>query len=148
MNKYNSEGYLDPTAYEALTAVHKEQRNQKKPYRPLVFLCSPLASDIEGNILKARRYSKFMVDKGAIPLAPHLLFPQFLDEGDKAQRDLGIFFGLVLLGKCEEIWVFGDRSPAGSFASTGMQMEIAKARKRGMIIRFFDENCEEVQPFA
>ena len=142
MNKYNSEGYPDPTAYEALTAVHKEQKSQNKIYRPLVFLCSPLAGDIDGNTQNARQYAKFMVEQGAIPLAPHLLFPQFLDEGDKAQRELGIFFGLVLLGKCEEIWVFGG------FASKGMQMEIAKARKRGMIIRFFDETCEEVQPFA
>ena len=142
MNKYNSEGYHDPTAYEALSAVVHEQKIQRKPYRPLVFLCSPLAGDIEGNIWNARRYAKFMVEKGAIPLAPHLIYPQFLDENDKAQRDLGIFFGLVLLGKCEEIWAFG-----GS-ASKGMQMEIAKARKRGMTIRFFDEKCEEVQPFA
>ena len=142
MNKYNSEGYPDPTAYEALTAVHQEQKSKTKIYRPLVFLCSPFAGDIEGNIQNARQYAKFMVEQGAIPLAPHLLFPQFLDEGDKSQRDLGIFFGLVLLGKCEEIWAFGG------YASKGMQMEVAKARKRSMTIRFFDENCEEVHPFA
>ena len=29
MNKYNAEGYYDPTAYEALTAVEKEAK--KKP---------------------------------------------------------------------------------------------------------------------
>lgn len=142
MNKYNSEGYPDPTAYEALSAVAHEQKMQKKPYRPLVFLCSPLADDIERNIQSARRYAKFIVKKGAIPLAPHLLYPHFLDEHDKAQRDLGIFFGLVLLGKCDELWAFG-----GS-ASKGMQTEIAKARKRSITIRFFNDKCEEVQPFA
>jgi hypothetical protein len=30
MNKYNAEGYYDPTAYEALSAVEKEAK--KKPY--------------------------------------------------------------------------------------------------------------------
>lgn len=142
MNKYNSEGYPDPTAYEALTAVHQEQKSQKKMYRPLVFLCSPLAGNVERNIENARRYSKFTVEQGAIPLAPHLLFPQFMDDGDRAQRELGIFFGLVLMGKCDEVWAFGGH------ASKGMQIEIAKARKRGMAVRFFGENCEEVLPFA
>ena len=37
MDKYNSEGYPDPTAYEALTAVTKSEA-PKKTYRPLVYL--------------------------------------------------------------------------------------------------------------
>jgi len=140
MNKYNSEGYYDPTAYAALMAVEKEAK--KKPYRPLVFICSPLAGNIERNQENARRYSKFAVEQGAIPLAPHLLFPQFMDDSDKAQRDLGIFFGLVLMGKCDEMWVFG-----GS-ASAGMKLELIKARKRSMHIRFFNTHCQEVPPYA
>ena len=135
MNKYNSEGYYDPTAYEALTAVEKEAK--KKPCRPLVFICSPLAGEIETNLANARRYSKFAVEQGAIPLAPHLLFPQFMDDGDKAQRDLGIFFGLVLMGKCDEMWVFGET------ISSGMKIEITKAKKRGLRIRYYNDQCEE-----
>ena len=148
MNKYNSEGYPDPTAYEALTAVHKEQKSQKKIYRPLVFLCSPLATgvrltgNVEQNIENARRYSKFTVEQGAIPLAPHLLFPQFMDDGNRAQRELGIFFGLVLLGKCDEVWAFGGT------VSEGMRREIAKAKKRGIPIKYWSDECEEVLPFA
>lgn len=136
VNKLNGEGYHDPTAYEALTAVaHSEKR--RKSYKPLVFICSPLAGNIEVNIGNAKQYSKFAVDKGTIPLAPHLLFPQFLDESDKTQRDLGIFFGLVLLGKCDEMWVFGESY------SAGMKIEIAKAEKRGIPIRYFDTECRE-----
>ena len=136
VSKLNGEGYHDPTAYEALSAVERE--SHKKLYRPLVFICSPLAGYIERNIGSARRYSKFAVEQGAIPLAPHLIFPQFMDENDKAQRDLGIFFGLVLLGKCDEMWVFGGT------VSQGMGIEIAKARKRGLPIRRFSEQCREV----
>lgn len=136
VSKLNSEGYHDPTAYEALTAVDKEAR--KKPYRPLVFICSPLAGDVERNLENARRYSRYAVEQGAIPLAPHLLFPQFLDDGDKMQRDLGIFFGLVLMGKCDGMWVFGETP------SSGMKMEIVKANKRGLPIRYFNEQCQEV----
>lgn len=140
VNKYNSEGYHDPTAYEALLKVEREAK--KQPYRPLVFICSPLAGDVERNLQNARRYSSFAVERGVIPFAPHLLFPQFLDDGNEAQRDLGLFFGLVLMGKCDEVWLFGD------CISKGMRLELAKARKRGMTVRFFDKQCEEVQPFA
>ena len=135
INKLNSEGYHDPTAYEALTAIEKEMK--EKQYRPLVFICSPLAGDFEKNLRNARRYSKYGVEQGTIPVAPHLLFPQFMDDGDKSQRDLGIFFGLVLLGKCDEIWVFGSE------ISQGMKMEIAKAKKRGLRIRHYNDQCEE-----
>lgn len=136
INKYNGEGYPDPTAHEALTAVQKEEK--KKPYRPLVFVCSPLAGAVTQNLANARRYSRFAVDRGAIPVTPHLLYTQFLDDTDNEQRQLGLFFGLVLLRKCEELWVFGSRY------SKGMRAEIAKARKHGMRIRFFNEQCEEV----
>lgn len=136
INKHNAEGYPDPTAYAALTAVEKEAKKQK--YRPLVFVCSPLAGDVKHNLANARRYSRFAVDSGVIPFTPHLLYPQFLDDTDKAERSLGIFFGLVFLSRCEELWVFGR------VYSKGMRVEMAKARKRGMKIRFFNEQCEEV----
>jgi hypothetical protein len=146
MSKCNSEGYHDPTACDAIAAVIREEkakaRTQVKAYRPLIFICSPLAGEVERNIINARRYSRFAVDKGAIPIAPHLLYPQFLDDGNPSERELGLFFGLVLLGKCEEVWAFGG------VVSEGMNAEIAKARKRGMPIRYFNDRCEEVQPFA
>lgn len=140
INKFNSEGYYDPTTYEALINIQKE--NKKKAYRPLVFICSPLAGEVEKNIENAKHYSRFVVGKGAIPFAPHLLYPQFLDDNDEVQRSLGIFFGLVLMGKCEEVWVFGGT------LSKGMRLEIAKAKKRNMTIRYWNEDCEEVHPFA
>jgi len=146
MNKYNSEGYYDPTAYEALTAVDRETVSRtparRKIYRPLVFICSPFAGDVEQNLENARRYSKYAAEQGAIPFAPHLIFPQFMDDNDKSQRDLGIFFGLVLLGKCDAMWVFGGT------LSRGMKLEITKAQKRGLTIKFFNGRCEEVPPYA
>ena len=43
VNKYNGEGYHDPTTYEALTKIDREEK--KKAYKPLVFICSPLATE-------------------------------------------------------------------------------------------------------
>ena len=135
MDKYNSEGYPDPTAAEALENVAKEER--VKAWKPCVFICSPYAGDIQNNTIKTRRYLKFAADHCAIPFAPHLLYPQILDESNAAQRELGLFFGMVWLCKCDELWVFGDT------VSAGMAQKIARAQKRRMPIRYFSTDCEE-----
>ena len=137
MNLKNSEGYPDPTAGIALANVAKSEKETNR-YRPLVYIASPFAGDAERNTERARGYCRLAVSKGCIPLAPHLLYPQFMDDDDREMRELGIFFALVLLGKCDEIWVFGERR------SEGMEREIAKARKRNMPIRYFNSRCEEV----
>lgn len=115
-------------------AARKEKR-----YRPLVYICSPFAGDTEHNIIRALGYCRFAVSKGYIPLAPHLHYPQFMDDGNREERDLGLNFALVLLSKCDELWVFGHR------VSDGMAREISKAKKQGIPIRHFTEKCEEVQ---
>ena len=76
--------------------------------------------------------------QGYIPFAAHLFFPQFLSDRDKEQRALGMFMGMVYLDGCRECWVFG------STVSSGMDAEIERARKRGLILRYFTEACEEV----
>ena len=136
VNKYNAEGYIDPTAYEALTKI--EQEAKRCSYRPLVFICSPYAGNREWNTQRARGYCRFAVAQNCIPIAPHLLFPQFMEEDDPQQRSLGIFFGLVLQSKCKEVWVFGDR------ITKGMAVEIQKARERSIPLRYFTELCVEV----
>jgi len=135
MDRRNSEGYPDPTAYEALTAVAKSE----KPYLPLVYIASPFAGDTDTNTGRARGYCRFAVSKGCIPIAPHLHYPQFMDDGDREQRELGLFFALVLLGKCDELWVFGEK------ISKGMAAEITKAKKRGMPIKYYNHKCEVLE---
>lgn len=78
------------------------------------------------------------MDSGYIPLAPHLYFPQFMDDGNRAERDLALFMDIVLLSRCDQLWVFGER------ISKGMSMEIEKAKRKGQPIRRFDFNCREV----
>ena len=137
MDKRNSEGYLDPTAAEALANVSREERAKANKYRPLVYICSPYSGEIEYNLSRARGYCRLAVSKGYIPLAPHLHFPQFMDDGDSEQRKLGLFFAKVLLGKCDEIWVFGSR------ISEGMERELETAERRSILIRRFTDKGEE-----
>ncbi len=138
IERFNSEGYFDITTYGALTKIEKEERAARKAaaYRPLVYICSPYSGDVEKNTCRARAYSRFAVVKHAIPIAPHLLYPQFMDED--TERELALFMGIVLLGKCDEVWVFGDT------ISEGMAAEIARAKKQRKTIRYFTEGLEEV----
>jgi len=138
IDKYNAEGYYDPTAYEAMTIIEKEER-ALRAFRPIVYICSPYAGDTESNIKAAQKYSRFAVNKGYIPIAPHLLFPQFLNDTDPTERKLGLFFGNALMSKCSEVWVFGER------ISAGMESEIKRARWKNYRLRYFSESCEEVQ---
>lgn len=145
INKFNHEGYYDPTVYQALTNIQAEQRalrrqhtDPQRPYRPMVFICSPYEDDILNSERKARVFSKFAVKQDTIPVTPHLLYPQFMNEDDPADRARALFFGLVLLGKCDQIWVFGNQ------ITKGMAREIRKAQAKGIRVRYFTEDCKEV----
>lgn len=137
ISKYNSEGYPDPTAFGALSSIGNETR-ALRAFRPIVYICSPFAGDIEKNVAAARTYSRFAVEQGYIPIAPHLLFPQFLNDTDPKERELGLFFGNAIMSKCSEIWVFG------SHISSGMEAEIKRAKWKNYRLRYFTENLEEV----
>ncbi|WMJ87766.1 DUF7768 domain-containing protein [Anaerocolumna sp. MB42-C2] len=127
--KCNAEGYSDPVPYEAIRAIEREER--KRHYRPLVYICSPYAGEVERNTMKAKEYCRFAVDNGVIPIAPHLLFPQFMEEA--TERELAMLMNMVLLGRCRELWVFG------SHISEGMAAEIRRAKQKHMSIRYFKE---------
>ncbi len=66
------------------------------------------------------------VEAGYVPFAPHLLFTQFLDDSDPAQRNLGISLGLRFMDKCDEVWVY-----VGDGISEGMDSETAHANHTG-----------------
>lgn len=78
------EGYADPVPYHAISNMNKEQKH----YRPMVYICSAYSGDVEGNVIKARKYSRYAVDEGVIPIAPHLLLPQFMEETEYVQGGL------------------------------------------------------------
>lgn len=90
-----------------------------------VFVCSPFAGNIAENVDRARDYCRIEIARGNMPIAPHLLYPQFMDDSDPHQRELGIRMGLELLKTCDELHVYGPR------ISTGMAREIAVWREMG-----------------
>ena len=100
----------------------------------MVYICSAYSGDVEGNTEKARRYTRFAVDAGKIPIAPLLLLPQFMEE--ESERELAMFMDIAILSKCRELWVFGQ-------PTAGMLNEIAYAERKQMTIKYFNEECKE-----
>lgn len=135
-SKRNDENYCNPTAYAAFAKI-KQEAKQNRACRPLIYVCSLLSGDIAANQENARRYCRSVVERGGIPLAPHLLFLQFIDE--ETERELSLFMGIILMGKCDEIWVFGNRITAG------MRGEIDRAERLKKKIRCFSEELKEEQ---
>ena len=97
-----------------------------------IYVCSPLRGDYEKNMENAETYCRLIMRHvpDAVPLAPHLYFPRFLDDTDAEARELGMSAGIALLDKCDELWVFGIYNP-----SEGMKREIEHAKERGIPVR-------------
>ena len=127
----NQEGYADPTAGQALANIRREEK-ARLGYMPLVYICSPFRGDVEGNMRNARKYCAFALSRHALPIATHLLFPQFMGTKETPQ------------------WYFGDT------VSEGMKKEISRARWRNIPVRHFkvfglslrDSELEHVEPVA
>lgn len=135
----NSEGYADPTAGSAMSRLMKEYRQeQKQRYadkdRRKIYVASRYAGDVDVNTKAAVGYCRLVVKKGHMPVASHLLYPGtgILNDSDPQERELGLMFGLALLGMCDEVWVFGPVSP-------GMAQEIEEAKRQKKPIRYFGE---------
>lgn len=132
----NDESYPDPTAYEALKNLQRAEYG----YRPLAYICSPFSGDVEANVTAAQRFCAFAVEQGFIPFAPHLLYPQFMDDTDVDERDLAMFFNRIMLTKSDQLWVLLPT------VSSGMKTEMGWADHLEIPIRFFTRSFEEVRP--
>ena len=99
----------------------------------MVYICSPFSGDIEANTQKAIEYCKYAMECGATPIAPHLLFPRFLDDTVPAERELGLSMGLELMDNCSALWVMGDT------ISSGMKAEIEYADKHGIPVEYISD---------
>lgn len=100
------------------------------PYRTVQKEAVPAAKELAHNLRLARKGCRMAIDRGFIPVAPHLLFPQFLNE--ESEREIGIELGMELLKECDEIWVLGSR------ISDGMADEISYARDLGIFVRVME----------
>lgn len=103
----------------------------KNKESPVVYICSPYSGDVDRNIEKACRYSRFAVDQGYVPITPHLWLPLFLSE--ETERETAISLDLRLIDVCSELWVCGDE------ISDGMRREMSYAAETGTVIQHVKE---------
>lgn len=92
-----------------------------------VYVCSPYRADtrekIEDNVKLAESICKSIVRAGNYPVAPHLYFPQFMDDKNEAEREFGIMAGLELMKGCDEIMA----CLVDQYMSEGMERELTYA---------------------
>ena len=117
----------------------------KLPNEPMtkVYICSPFRpvseeparaeEEKKQNVERTKTACSLVTKRGLLPIAPHLFFPQFLDDDNPKERKMGMLFGRELLCGCDAVWVFGDR------ISEGMEAEIKQAKASDIPVRYFDE---------
>lgn len=138
----NKEGYADPTAAAAMGNAMKEYKlkqkekwkqeyESKNPMR--VYVISKYAGNTKKNVKAAIEYCRYVISKGKMPIASHLLYPQILDDSNPQDRELGLKFGLSLLADCEEAWCFGEE------ISQGMAAELRECERLKIPVRFMKE---------
>ena len=98
-----------------------------------VYICAPLAGDVDENIKKVKRYTRYALICGTAPVVPHF-YGLCLDDNLKNEREIGLAAGLSLLWFCDEMWVFGDE------ITEGMKGEINFCKNLNIKIRKIYEN--------
>lgn len=132
LERFNSEGYVDTTAQSALANIQAEERRNAWP---VVYVCSAYRGNERVNIMRAREYCRFVVSKNRVPIAPHMLFPQFVSEA--TERGLAMKMNYLLLLRCDEVWAFGE-------ITEGMAAEIEMAKDEDKRVRYFTREMTEV----
>ena len=94
-----------------------------------VFICSPYRGEVTANVAVARAACREVLRVGDAPFAPHLLYPDFLDDTVLAERAAGIDAGCRWLAVADEVLVVGP-------VSDGMRQEIATAEALGIPVRY------------
>ena len=100
-----------------------------------VYICSPYRANknntVSDNIARALYACRVALEEGCAPIAPHLIYPQCLDDNDPEYRKIGIMAGLSWLAACDEVWQWGTK------ISEGMARELDTARALKIPIRVF-----------
>lgn len=130
-----SGGCKEPVAPEkAGSRSRPRYKKRKVEAMKRIFVCSPFREyEVIGTDL-AKHLCKIIANAGHAPFAPHLLYPQFLNDNDLKQRDSGIQCGLAFLDVCDELWLYTRNG-----ISKGMRHEIQYAQSRGKKIAIIDD---------
>lgn len=105
-----------------------------------VFVCSPYRGDTKKNTEKAAFAAKILSESGHMPVAPHLYFPNFLDDNDQYERIRGIELGIELMKECDLLWLLGPS------ITPGMEYELEVAKELRIPVRMYDDKFKQINP--
>ena len=77
-----------------------------------VYICAPLGGDVERNLERVKRYTRYALMCGTAPVVPHF-YALCLDDNNEKEREIGLAAGLGMLWFCDELWVFGQEITDG-----------------------------------
>lgn len=103
---------------------------------PVVYVASALSGDIKGNVKKTKKYSRFVIEQGAVPINPILNLHGVISE--ETGREDAMELDLTILAKADELWAFGP-------ATAGMVEEILEAKRLNIPIRKFTTYLKEIK---
>ena len=98
-----------------------------------IYVCSPYGGR-EENYERAVIYGQYVLNHGHIPMIPHTMLHNIVDDRNPEHRAAALAMGKKLLKLCSEVWVFGTAETA----SDGMRSEIAVAGEWGIPIKYID----------
>ena len=105
--------------------------------KKVVYICSPYSGDVDKNIKNAYVYCRYAIKNNCVPIAPHLFFPQFLNDDISEERELALSMNKEIIDRCDEVWVFGDT------VSKGMAEEIEYAHVSDKSIYYINSITED-----
>lgn len=107
-----------------------------------VYICSPYQGDVEKNVAIARAMCLRAIEEGFAPFAPHLVYPQLMDDSKPEDREIGMECAMSFISACNELWVCANVSP-----SAGMREEMVFARETKIHVRLIHvRNKEQNEP--
>lgn len=135
----NHEGYVDDTAGTAVENILREQesqsffdKNQEILSRSKVYIISDHSGNKTDSISMAIKCYQFVISKGKIPVAPHLLYPRILNQGNHRERKLSLLLGIFLMDLCSEVWFFGNN------LSSSSKTQLQQAELKGKPIKYYE----------
>ena len=97
-----------------------------------VYICAPLGGDVEGNLERVKRYTRYALMCGTAPVVPHF-YALCLNDNNQKEREIGLAAGLGMLWFCDELWVFGQT------VTEGMKQEIQFCKHLNIKTRYESE---------
>ena len=89
-----------------------------------VFICHPLANDVEGNLRAVIPYAKYILGLGYCPIVPHW-YSFVLNDNDPEERSKGIECAFRLMRDSDYLLI------CGNYISKGMSNEIGLWKSTG-----------------